>query len=62
MDIKELLADPVVQSALLPLAASFASVGLIRLIGGPGLGGRLASLGLGLGLAAGYLSIHGLPA
>lgn len=55
------LSNPIVQSALLPLISAAILIGLIRLVGGPGRGGRMAALGAVLGALIGLYLIVGLP-
>jgi len=55
------LSDPLVQSAGLPLGLAFVLAGLLRLVGGPGRGNRLAGVACGLGFLAAYWAIRGLP-
>lgn len=55
------LADPVIQSSLLPLAVALAFAGLLRLAGGPGRGAYLAGAAIGFGFIAAYAAIVGLP-
>ncbi len=55
------LSSPLIQSGLVPLAASLALVGLIRLIGGSGRGAALAGLGLALALLASYWATLRIP-
>jgi len=55
------LASPPMQSGVIPLATALVAIGLIRLIGGPGRGGRVAGLGLALGILASYWAIFRIP-
>mgnify|MGYP001805896979 CR=1 FL=1 len=54
----DVFADPVIQSAALPLAVSLAATGLLAWSGGP----RWGAAGIGCGLLAAYGLIIGLPA
>lgn len=59
--MQELLADPLVQSAGLPLTVAFAVAGLIRLIGGEQRGTALASVAVAVGFVCAYAAVLGWP-
>ncbi len=55
------LANPIVQTAIVPLLVSLAGTGLIRLIGGPDWGRKVAALAIALGVLAAYGVTFGIP-
>jgi hypothetical protein len=55
------LNDPLVQTALLPLAVGAGGAGLLRVLAGPGLGPRIAVAAAVLALLASYVATLGLP-
>lgn len=57
-----LLDDLVVQTAVFPLLAGLAAVGLLRLSAGPARGRRVAAAGVAAAFLAAYAVIVGLPA
>lgn len=56
-----LFANPLVQSAVLPLLVAVVATALLRLVGGAGRGPLLAGAAIALGFLAAYLTIAGVP-
>jgi hypothetical protein len=61
MNLQAFLADPIIQSSVLPFVVALIAAGFIRVIGGKSNGVRLASLAIGVGFLSAYMVIIGLP-